>query len=521
MEKEFTSKYNLPNRKNFKLTEPQHDIVDFLLKKDFGMNCAQTGIGKTFSTLVAAVHKILERWEDDIHYILLLPLSAIKAFEDELNNLELPYSIYTRDRVRAMKDARFHIFNYSTLPREVIKRDRRKNIIGIGTNKYFETLKKLKREHPNLWLIADEAHYLQDETTIQYLFVREVNPVFIGSWFLTATPILNNAEGLFYMTELISPGFFGNLLQFKYNYQILEEVIREEYDRRLKRKIPVRNLEVKGYKNMDQLALKFDEIAIIRGREYDIDFIYKSTTLNPEWEEYYKLAADGLLSGKEVETKNKKKVKQVVDFGARLHDLQRVVSNSHIEFRQFGADSVTNKEVLLFDTIKEVVERGEAQLIYFTYRETLDRVKEVLEIVKDHYGVNNIYEVHGDIPLKTRKKVEKLIGPGDVVLFTSAGTESINLQRANNLIFYEIPFPLREFIQACGRITRTDTTFDKFRVYVLETENTIDTYKKNRLVANSELIRNILGNSNILPTGLLQVSLDDVNSMKNELLWRR
>ena len=80
--------------------------------------------------------------------------------------------------------------------------------------------------------------------------------------------------------------------------------------------------------------------------------------------------------------------------------------------------------------------------------------------------------------LHKEKQLKQKLGPRSVTLITSAGTESVNLQRANNLIFYEIPFPLRQFIQACGRITRMDSNYDKFQVYILEAEGTIDTYKK-------------------------------------------
>lgn len=516
--------YTLPNKKNFKLSPEQQDIVEFLLQRDYAMNCSQTGIGKTFSTLTAAIHKILERPQDDIHFILLMPLSAVTAFERELQNLQLPYNLYSARRTKAMKDARFHIFNYSTLPKDVIKKDRRGNVLGIGTNKYFETFKKLRREHPNLWLIADEAHALQDPTTIQYLFVKEMMPLFCGAWFLTATPLLNDVEGLFHMTELIKPTFWGSLYQFKYTYLVLEEKFRWIYDKRQRRSVKQRELEVVGYKNMEQLAQKFSEVAIIRSLHYNVDFIYKTAQLDAAGESFYKIAAEGLFSGM-VESKNKtqgsKKKVEEVDFGSRLHDLQRVVSNSHKDFKRFEDDYITEKEVLLFDTIKEIADREEAQLIYFSYRETLERVKYILSKVKDHYGIKNVYEIHGDIPQKRRKQIEKILGPRDIVLITSAGTESINLQRANNLIFYEIPFALRQFIQACGRITRADSQFERFRVYVLEVENTIDTYKKQRIVANSELIQVTMKGSNLLMTGLLQVSLDDVKAMKDELLWRR
>lgn len=485
------------------------------------MNCGQTGLGKTFSTLTAAVHKIVDNIGRNLEFILIIPGSAMTPFVKEFENLNLPYNTYTATKIKTMVGARFHIFNYSSLPQGTVRGK------GSGTNRFFETLKQIYFRNQNLFLIADEAHVLQDPSTIQYRFVREITPMFKGMWFLTATPILNGIEGLFHMTELLRPGFFGNIYRFRNKYQIREEVFRWEYDKIIKKKVKKRYTELVGFKNLDHLSQVFSEIAIIRSNDYNIEFDYRHTTLSETSESFYKLAADGLLSGKlknnkpKTKTKAKKGKTELSPWGARLHDLQRVVSNSHKEFKQYSDDTVTEKEVLLFDTIKEVMDRGEAALVYFTYRETLDRIKYIMNIVKEHYNIDTVHEISGGVSKVIRDRVERTLTTNEVVLITSAGTESINLQQANNLVFYEIPFALREFIQACGRITRTDSTYNRFRVYVLEALNTIDTYKKNRIVANSPAISHVLSGSNILPTELLQISLDDVNAMRDELLWRR
>ena len=107
-----------------------------------------------------------------------------------------------------------------------------------------------------------------------------------------------------------------------------------------------------------------------------------------------------------------------------------------------------------------------------------------------------------------------------MVLITSAGTESINLQKANNLIFYEIPFSIREFIQAVGRITRTNSKFDTFNVYLLEMLGTIDTYKKEKIKINYEPLKHILQGYDTLPIeDMLLVNNADKEDMKKMYLW--
>mgnify|MGYP001222494006 CR=1 FL=1 len=510
--------YTIENKKGIKLTEAQNEIVDALLNNDIYFNCSQTGIGKTLSTLTAAIYKIFERRDDDIHFVLVIPTSAIKAFSDTFSKqLCIPYNIYTATLTRTMKNARFHIFNYSTIGKNTLT-----NTGRTDTNAYFESLKKLKSEHQNLWLIADEAHSLQDPNTIQYRFMSEIRPLFIGAWFLTATPILNHLDGFYHMVELAKPGFFGGYFRFRNKYYILQKNTIWLKQKGRKKAKPKQIFEQIGYKNLDILQERFSKISIIKARIYNFTINYRSSKLSESMKRFYADAAAGFFSGKIIDSKKSKKTKKSRQehHGARLHDLQRVVSNSHKDFKALrDKDSLTEKEVLLMKTIKEVIDKNQAVLVYFSYLETVARVKYIIQRLQKAFNIPTIHEISGKISQKERKLVEDSIKPRDIVLITSAGTESINLQKANNLIFYEIPFPIREFIQACGRIMRMNSEFDEFDIYILEAEGTIDTYKKNRIMANSTPIKVVLGGSNILPTEVLILTEEDKKAMKEELLW--
>ncbi len=503
----------------FILTEEQQDIVEELIHNRFYFNCAQTGVGKTYSTITAAIRIIVGNKDKDFHFVLVLPNSAIKAFTDTLGKIVgLPYNIYTTDLKRTMKGARFHIFTYNTLSADLFSLDEDKQPRLSGTNKYYEILKKLRTEHKNLWLVCDEAHALQEPTTNQFMLVKLILPLFVGAWGLTATPILNSFRGFFEMVNLFIPGVFGNWWQFRNRYCMMEE--RKIWGTRWGKPTIIKKVnEVIGYKNLDRLQREFDKISVIRSKYYDYEILYRKTKLSQAFIDFYKYAAAGLFSGTMLKSGKVKKSKQG-QHAARLHDLQRVVSNSHTQFKAIeDPRKLTPKEVLLIETIKEVRARGEATLIYFTYHETINRVRYILHELKDKLGITDIYEITGKISSKRRKEIEDLINPNSLVLITSAGTESVNLQRANNLIFYETPFPLREFIQACGRIMRINSTYNKFRIYVLEVEGTIDTYKKNRIIEHSVLIRAIMGGSNVLPTEVLILNEADRKEQKKSLLW--
>lgn len=519
MEQTNKIEYTLKHKKGYTLSEDQNDIVDFLLKNPFSFNCAQTGFGKTLTTVTAAIHNAVNNKEKDYHYVLLLPGSAVKAFTDTIQkDLGLPVSLYTATKTNIKKDARFHIFNYSTIGKGLNASNKKEMIRNLKSNRFFMWFAKLKQTHPNLWLIADEAHMLQDPNTMQYTIVQAIRDWFCGIWFLTATPILNDLEGFFHMVTLVRPDFsHGNIYSFRNKYMIFGEN-GGYWETRNKKRVFKKSTELIGYRNLDLLAERFDKFSIIKTKHYDIEFITRSTKISPEFSKFYKRAGDGLFSG--TATKKGKPNKKQQHAGAKLHDLQQVVSNSHPNIKlNSDPNKVTNKEVLLLETVKEVIDKGEAMLIYFTYIDSLERVKYLLQKMKVKLGITNIFEISGSVTVEERRLVEDNIKPKSVTLITSAGTESVNLQKANNLIFYEIPFPIRQFIQACGRIARFNSAYDKFTVYLLEAEGTIDTYKKNRVLANLTPIKGVIGDSSTLPTELLEFSLEEINIMKNEYLW--
>ena len=95
--------------------------------------------------------------------------------------------------------------------------------------------------------------------------------------------------------------------------------------------------------------------------------------------------------------------------------------------------------------------------------------------------------------------MEEQIDTGTIVLLTQAGTESINLQKANTVIFYDIPFAIQTFIQMVGRVTRMDSKYDHQDIYLIEAEGTSDTYRRILLQMNGQLINQIFGKVNTLP----------------------
>jgi len=158
-------------------------------------------------------------------------------------------------------------------------------------------------------------------------------------------------------------------------------------------------------------------------------------------------------------------------------------------------------------------------LVYCDYNEVIDRLELILNKSKSITGVKQILKVTGDVSQKQREKVEDLIDNKTVVLITSAGTESINLQRADSIVFYDIPFSILTFIQAVGRVTRIDSKYSEQYVHILEAVGTIDSYKRCLVQINGGLISNMFGKVETLPLEVGQIDRNLTRQLKQGLLW--
>ena len=65
-------------------------------------------------------------------------------------------------------------------------------------------------------IIVDEAHSMKNSETHKHKLLKELPRKF--TLFLTATPIENNLRELYNLVELIKPGTFGTLNEFKNRY---------------------------------------------------------------------------------------------------------------------------------------------------------------------------------------------------------------------------------------------------------------------------------------------------------------
>ena len=518
--------------KKYPLSDDQNEIIEFLLQRKYAVNGAQTGLGKTYMTLTGAVIAMLQN--KNLDTIVLCPQCAVKAFKRELSEkLKIRFNLLTSAKPNFQSGARIHVITHSSM------------------KKYLQYIDRLHDDGKELLLMIDECQILHDSKNQLYQMLAQRRHYFNIVWEMTATPLGNHLEGLYWLLFFLNPKIVGSLEEFKSKYFIraYNNITRwcGKYPHKYKR--TVREEVILGYKNLDQLAEILKDYVVIKQKSYNLKWHYHRFNITPEEEEQYFIAGQGLK--RETSEKN---------FAVRMHDLQMVIDNlvipidkqaleynikeqaiklkkdiSEEEIKEITKkkieelnthrkttimkSSLNSKEKEYLKVVANEIKIGHPVLTYLDYSDAVDRLEMILNKTKSITGVKQVLKVTGSINLKQREAVEEAIAPGTVVLITSAGTESINLQKSNSMIFYDVPFSVLTFIQAVGRITRMDSKYSEQHIHIIEATGTIDSYKRLLINMNANLIETIFGGIETLPIEMLKIDKSVQGVLKKKLLW--
>lgn len=466
----------------FQLTKAQNNICKNILKNYGGLINSQAGSGKTLTSLCIAQHLIDIDKSDTMQICIVCPVKALSSFKKELTNMiKEPYSIYSTKEYKIVPNARYNLFTYTRL------KELQEFIIDY--------------EYNNKVLICDEIQCLgnnKNKQSIELARVRDKFKIVIG---LSATPLMSKLDELYNIINFIKPGYLGTKTSFQKNFMIMKRV--DIYTKRGK----VQTWECVGTKNEDKLALLMNNVCFGIQNKYNLKFEFKKCELDDYEQDAYVEGSKGLLN-EELEPKA---------FSARLHDLQTIIDGSH---PQFCRNILSSKEKLLVKTLYEIMQRNESVLVYTEYKITIERLSKILKASKEILKYDSIQFITGDTPLEERVKLEKDMPRRTIVLLTQAGRESVNLQKANNLIMYNIPLSTGSVLQLIGRITRMDSEYSTQTVYILEAIDTIDTYKQGLVASKIELFEKIFGEQSTMPNFSDEKFEIDRKLLKRKYLWK-
>lgn len=445
-----------------------------------------TGLGKTYTNVTAVTHLLIQH--KDLAAFIVAPPKALKIFRKELRDkLKVKFSeISSQEQV----DMKSRIF--------LVSQTKLADCTGL--------IEKLRNNGFKLALILDEAHICQAEDNDFSKLIRTIRHKFPIFWLSTATPCGNDIWGLYNLMYLVNPDILGTKEQFTKKYLQTEwkrvkkfNPFTHRYD------FPYEEVVV-GYKNVDQLQKDISDYVIIRQRKYNLRFIYHKCELTPNETMAYLEASAGMA--RDTSKKN---------WAVRVNDLQRVVDNSSDKYSD--KTQLSSKEKLLAQVLVEQI-KEHTVLVYTELTDSVARLKQLFTLLKKAgHPINNIYTITGSQSFKDRFEIEERLTKHDIVIITQAGTESINLQAADTIILYNVPFSIKVFIQLIGRVTRVDTKFPEQYIHFIEASGTVDTYRRLNVSMHGNLIQSLFGEIETLPVELTIIDNKTQQKLKNKLLW--
>lgn len=439
----------------------QKEGIEFALFRKAAIIADEMGLGKTVQAIGTA---ILKKQVFGFKKVLVVCPASLKSqwkkeIEKFSNEKALIVEGFPDDRGKQYLDTEhlFFIVNYETILRDQLAINR----AGIDL------------------LILDEAQRAKNYETKTASSIKRLDSKHV--LIITGTPIENRLIDIFSIVSIIDPQFFGPLWEFSYQHCLFD---------------PERRDKINGYYNLQQLNRKLEKILIRREKRKVLDQLPNvqqtniPVNLSPLQADYHAGYAQGIANI------IRKKFLTPYD----LQRLQLLLANMRMVCDStYLIDEETNESPKL-DELKYIllekmdVPNSDRKIIIFS-----EWVK-VHKLIGKMLRENNIgfVELNGSVPVKLRGEIIKKFESNPhckIFLSTEAGGSGLNLQVADTLINFELPWNPAKKNQRIGRIDRLGQKSNKLTILNFITRDSIEQQIASGLLIKQNLFDGVLDGS--------------------------
>lgn len=407
----------------------QREGIDFLKNIGSGILSLDTGLGKTPSSLIFA-------HEMSVSSILVIaPTSLIEQWNDEIKNL-FGYidGVVISGKVPKVKRLEMYENPVVLASYDIIKND------------IDDLWKKGIKLHFDL-VIMDEVQKVKNYKIERTAGISKV----VGKYILglTATPVENKLEEIYFISDHVVPAYFGGFNDFQKRH-----FTRDGYG------------NVTGYKFKDEVHNVIKKI-MFRRKKSDVDVQLPEKIEIDRWVE---------LSLKEKQLYNKI-FNEGEDLGT-LASLKVCASNTSMR----GFKGVSAKEKLLKEMLSDELS-GRKVIIFTQYKKNLP----YLEKITDKLGYET-FLLSGGMQNKIQPTIKKFDeSENGILIMTEVGTYGLNLQTADVVVNFDLAWNPAQMLQRVGRIERIGSKYKSILIVNMITKNTIDVRIKSLLEIKKEL----------------------------------
>ena len=391
----------------------------------------EVGLGKTIEAGLIIAEYLARGMVKSL--LVLTPASLVSQWQLELNDNFNITSITTDDRDPQQQVEEFWTNN----PRI---------IASLNTAKSAKHFSHVTNRTWDL-VVVDEAHHLKNRTTLNWKLVNALNKRFI--LMLTATPVQNSLVELFNLLTLLKPG----LLQ-------TEAAFKKEYVDSKNGRVP---------KNPEKLRSLMREVMVRNTRALvDVKLPKRFATtitvtpsagehkLYHDLSEYLRLSSDKL----DRLSRTNLLMRAGSSPGALADSLKQLTKRlPHEELKSLARRAAQVKQVEKAKALVEMLTKScQKTLVFTTHKATSAYLAQTLRAADIPFA-----EFQGGMSLKDKDAaIASFRDTVSVLLASETGGEGRNIQFANCIVNYDLPWNPMKIEQRIGRIHRIGQTQDVF-----------------------------------------------------------
>ncbi|MCF8360984.1 MAG: DEAD/DEAH box helicase [Prolixibacteraceae bacterium] len=439
----------------------QKEGIAFCLFKKYAIIADEMGLGKTLQAITAAVLKM--KYFGFKKILVVCPASLKEQWKKEIEKFSNEKAVVVQGTPEEREDVylnareSFIIVNY-----EAVLRD-------------YRVLKKAGID----FLILDEAQKVKNYETKTASAVNNVQTN--HTLVITGTPIENKLIDIFSILNILDPHFLGPLWEFSYQHCLFD---------------PEKPNKINGYFDLQKLNKKLNKVLIRREKRDVLEQLPNVQQINIPVElsslqsDYHSSYANG------ISRIIRKKFLTPFD----LQKLQMLLTKMRM---------VCDSTYLVDEETNESPKMAELENILLEQLDLKNTNRKIIifsEWVKVHKLIgrflreNNIgfAELNGKIPVKSRGELIRKFETNEhckVFLSTEAGGSGLNLQVADTLINFELPWNPAKKNQRIGRIDRLGQKSSNLTIFNLITRQSIEQHIAAGLLVKQNLFEGVLGGS--------------------------
>jgi SNF2 family DNA or RNA helicase len=442
----------------------QKEGVAFATFREGAIIADEMGLGKTIQAVATAVMK--KHIFNFKRALVVCPASLKEQWKQEINKFSneeaeivdgLPEQ---RTMIYRNSSAYFLIVNYETVLRD------------------WREINRMETD----FIILDEAQKIKNFSTITAQSIKLLTKK--HALVITGTPIENRLIDLYSIVQFIDPYYLTPLWEFSYQHCYFD---------------PKNKIKITGYYNLQRLNERLKPILIRREKRKVIKDLPKVTevtvpiTMHEEQQSYHASFAKGIASilrKKFISPYDQQKLMLL------MANMRMVCDSTYLIDKE---SYISPKLTELKDIVVEKLDLHNAEKKVIIFSEWVVMLNLIGKLLHE-CGIG-FAQLSGKVAVKNRDKLVKKFETDPrckVFLSTEAGGSGLNLQVADTVINFELPWNPAKKNQRIGRIDRLGQRSKNLTVINFISRNSIETSIASGLGLKQNLFDGVLTESNTM-----------------------